>query len=1044
MTAEEAELEETPPQRRRRWGRAVLVLAGLLLAMFGIAWLQRIQIAEGFVARELAKRGVPARYIVRDIGFFRQRLENVSLGDPARPDLEAEWVDVDTGFTLNGPVVLGVRAGPVRMRGRLANGRLSLGAVDRLLPPPSGKPVTLPRLHVDLEDVRMALETPYGPVALGLKGHGRLDNGFAGQLTAGAAKLELGGCTVRSLRANVGIAIRDARPTLGGPARARTVACGETLAWEPSVELAVSLDAALTQWRGRAQIGLGSLQVPQAVAEDVAGSISFEGNAARTFGSVDLAAGEIGTDQARAQRPRVAGRYDLASAGLKFDGTVSSPSAALAPHLRAAVARMGASGAGTPVGPLIAQFARAAEAASRGGRLEAALAVDFKDGAGSARIARASFDAASGARLALDGGDGVALDWPRGGTRLHGTLTTRGGGLPEAAIQLSQARPGAPVLGTALVQPYAAGGARIALTTVRFTAGGGGVTRVSTQATLSGPLADGRIDALVAPIDARWRGSELLVNPGCVPVAFAGLRVANLVLDRSRHMVCPTGAALLTLRDGKVSGGARVSELRLGGSIGDSPMVVTAATASFDFARRDFALANVRAQIGDDSVTRFEVTRLDGQVAGRGMAGSFSEANGQIGEVPLLLSKGVGRWDFADGRLALEGALRVTDKAEVPRFNALASNDARLTLADNRIAATATLRGPISGVRVADVTLSHDLSARSGSAVLDVPGLSFMEHGLQPSDVTPLTFGVIASVHGTVSGQGRFRWNEAGVTSDGVFRTTRADLAAAFGPVTGLVTEVRFTDLLNMETAPGQEATVVELNPGVPVENGVVRYRMLGPQLVQIESGRWPFAGGLLELEPTLLDFRERKERRMTFRLTGVDAAQFVQEMEFSNLNVTGTFDGVLPMVFNERGGRIEGGQLHARDGGSIAYIGEVTQRDLGFWGNYAFQALKSLNYRSLEMTMNGSLAGDMVTQISFAGVTQGAGAKSNFVTRRLQRLPIVFNVRINAPFRQLLDSVQSYYDPSRLIERNLPALLEEQERRKAEAIQRSESETKP
>ena len=61
---------------------------------------------------------------------------------------------------------------------------------------------------------------------------------------------------------------------------------------------------------------------------------------------------------------------------------------------------------------------------------------------------------------------------------------------------------------------------------------------------------------------------------------------------------------------------------------------------------------------------------------------------------------------------------------------------------------------------------------------------------------------------------------------------------------------------------------------------------------------------------------------------------------------------------------------------------------------------------------MNGPLAGEMVTDVRFAGISQGAGAKSNFLVRRLQKLPFVFNIRIKAPFRGLLDSAQTFYDP--------------------------------
>ena len=78
---------------------------------------------------------------------------------------------------------------------------------------------------------------------------------------------------------------------------------------------------------------------------------------------------------------------------------------------------------------------------------------------------------------------------------------------------------------------------------------------------------------------------------------------------------------------------------------------------------------------------------------------------------------------------------------------------------------------------------------------------------------------------------------------------------------------------------------------------------------------------------------------------------------------------------------------------------------------------------------MNGPLAGEMLTQVKFSGISQGKGAKRNFLFDRLQKLPLVFNVRISAPFRQLIDSAQSFYDPKRLIERNLPSLLLEQDK---------------
>ena len=335
--------------------------------------------------------------------------------------------------------------------------------------------------------------------------------------------------------------------------------------------------------------------------------------------------------------------------------------------------------------------------------------------------------------------------------------------------------------------------------------------------------------------------------------------------------------------------------------------------------------------------------------------------------------------------------------------------------------------------------------------MLAVPGITFGD-SFQPNELTRLTFGVVADVKGTVSGRGDIAWSPDDVTSTGTFRTADTDLAAAFGPLTGLAGEIRFTDLLGLVTAPGQVATIAEVNPGIPVTDGVVRYRLIEGMRVQIEGGRWPLGGGEMVLEPTILDFAEDQERRMTFRVTGVDGGLFLQQFEFDNLNASGVFDGVLPMIFDASGGRIEGGKLQSRGGGNLSYVGEVSKEDVGFWGNLAFQALKSMNYRHLTIELDGPLAGEMLTAIRFAGVSQGEGTYSNFLIRRLAKLPFVFNVRIKAPFRQLIDSVQNYYDPKRLIERNLPALQAEQRRREQglppapldTTIQPSESETVP
>jgi autotransporter translocation and assembly factor TamB len=149
---------------------------------------------------------------------------------------------------------------------------------------------------------------------------------------------------------------------------------------------------------------------------------------------------------------------------------------------------------------------------------------------------------------------------------------------------------------------------------------------------------------------------------------------------------------------------------------------------------------------------------------------------------------------------------------------------------------------------VTDVSIEHQLSTGTGHALLDVRGLAF-DPNFQPDQLTRLTEGIVALVNGTVRGQGRIDWSSGGeVTSTGDFSTQNMDLAAPFGPVTGLSTSMHFTDLLGLETAPHQVATVTTVNPGIVVSNGVIQYQLLPNDLVRIERGQWPFMGGKLIL----------------------------------------------------------------------------------------------------------------------------------------------------------------------------------------------------
>jgi len=1049
----EADQAPSPGWRLPRLGRVargVLAIVIVLLVALLAVWSQRKTIATDYIDDILRRDRVQARYQIEDLALGRQRLTGVVIGDPAHPDLVADWIELYTDIGFGGVRATTIRAGHVRLRARLIGGHVSLGAIDRLLPPPSGKPFTLPAIRADVQDLRIRFVAPQGVVGLKVSGRGKLDDGFSGSLAAVSDRVKLPGCAIGRVEGVFAIHITDAQPHLQGPLRVAQAHCGQAALAGFASDVDATLGDQLDRWQGKATVMLAQAQMPQARFAGVNGTIGFTGSASATHGTLDLDAGRFVAPDAAEGGLGLSGHYALAKGAPRFTGRVTAHDARIAARYLAPLDAASRSAQGTPVGPLASAFAQAARGAAARFDLDADVAADLTGGKGSLSVSRMMLNAASGARATVSGGQGIAYDWPGGAMRIDGALALSGGGLPEMTVQLRQAGSGGPS-GQAVIAPYEAGGARLALEPLRFHTTPRGAHVFTTVMTLSGPLGDGRVDTLSLPLAGAWNArGDVLLNPACTPLSFNALSMSGLALDHARLQLCPNGSALLRVANGRVSGGARFAAPRLAGRLGGTPITIAASGATVALGDKGFAAQGLAVRLGQpERVTRLDFVELDGRFTKGAIAGTFKNGGGQIGNVPLLLSDATADWSLHDARLAVAGTMTVSDAAASARFKPLAARAVTLTLAGNRIDAKAALFPPGKDAKVADVTLTHDLASGAGRADLTVPGITFAK-GFQPDDLTSLTYGVIADVKGTIAGAGHIAWDAKGVISNGDFHTDGTDLAAAFGPVTGLSGSVHFTDLLALESAPHQLVKLATVNPGIAVNDGEIRFQTLPNTRVRIEQGVWPFAGGTLTLQPTLLDFGAPAERHLTFAVRGIDARQFLQQFDFKNLDATGIFDGELPMIFDTSGGRIENGRLVVRPGGgTLAYVGEISQKDLGFWGNMAFQALKSLKYRSLDLTMNGPLAGEVITEVHFEGLAQGTGAKRNFVLDRLQKLPFVFNVRIRAPFRSLIDSAASLYDPKRLIERNLPALIEEQNKRAAppdqpQSIQPQESRTVP
>ncbi len=1031
---EDEQTNDVPLEPRKFRGRKRRIfgtVAGILLVLLAIAYWQRISIANRVADAQLKKYGVNATYTIKDVGLRTERLENVVIGDPAHPDLTAKLVEVDVSIGFTGGTIKTVRASGVRLRGHYLNDTLSFGELDKFRDLKSKKPFEFPDLAVDLKDTQITVDTPWGRIGAGLDGTGQLRNRFAGNLGLRAPSLIKDDCSVTLANFNGRFAIESGQPNFVGPLTADSVACksaGFALT-KPIVSADIRLSKGFDRWFGNLDYSAKSLQSGATLLSMLRGKFGFDGGVSRTHYTATLdQAGYSGNPLSINKIIAGAeGHINNGPEGMSVTarGNARMVNGALQQSTLTGIDSFSGQTQNTPVGPLIAKMAPALRRAAAA--FNGALGYDVRIAPGATStilLDGISLSTKSGARINQNGIVSIGNNGSSWYLASPLSLAMVGGDLPSTKLVLRQGRGGA-WSGMVDVTPFVAKGASVAVSNLAFAGKPGAAWTFDGNAVMSGPLPGGSVTGLALPIEGRWDGRAVSLYQSCQSVKFESAKLSSLSLTRQSFRLCPdAGRPVVSTGSGGTRFAANLPNFSFIGALGSSPIHTTSAIVHFSLSD-GFTAKDVKVEMGrSDTMTHFDVATLSGKFGESGIDGTLAGGSGKIGNVPLLMEDAAGTWNYRNSILALTGAMRVSDAEQVDRFQPMLVPDVLLNLEQGVISAIGTLHEPKTGRSIADVDIRHVLATTTGRALLSVDDLKF-DDALQPEMLTPLSLGVVANVKGLVSGDGRINWDANGVTSTGRFATNSMDLAAAFGPVDGLRTEIVFTDLLGLETGPGQQARLASVNPGIAALNGQISYQLLPGKRVGVEGGRWPFAGGELVLEPTVLDFGVEAERRLTFKVVGVDAEKFLSQYEFENLRVSGIFDGTLPMVFDSRGGRIVGGTMVSRaGGGELSYLGQLSYKDMGVFANYAFNALKSIRYKELSINVEGDIAGEIITKVSFSGVQQGSLAKRNFITRQLAHLPIKFNVSITAEFLKLIGSIRSIYDPSYNNQVMLPDLI--------------------
>ncbi len=1021
--AQDADITDAPARPGRKWltfGNAIRAVVLLGVGGTAWAWVTREDIAYDIIAGELNNRGIEAEYKVEQISAYRQVLTDIVIGDPDRPDVTIERVEIITQPRLGLPGVQEVRLVRPRVFGRIADGQLSLGSLDKLLYTGGDEPFALPDLALSIDDGRALIESDYGRLGAKLRGSGNLADGFTGELAVVAPTLALADCSAQEASLFGAVSIEGGKPHFAGPLRFDSLACGETVKLaNGGVELDLLAASDLATVSGRAGIATGAGQAPGASTAALKGNSSFSWREGLLTADYRLEARDLATSEGRFAKFEADGLVRARDNFARFEGEGTIEGTGLQPGVRPGrlLADAQRSAEGTLLAPLIEQANGALASELRGARLLADFSFRQTAERLSLVVPQAELRGRSGdivlglsrAQFALEG---------EGLPRFDGNFLTGGAGLPRISGRMEQA-PGEPLSLRLSMADYVAGDARLAIPALRMTQGRDGAISFAGRVFASGAVPGGSVRGAEVPLDGTYSSDgTIALWRGCQTFKVEALEVGNLAFGRERIELCPQGQQPL-LRYGAqgLRFAASTAPLDFRARMGGAPLhLATGALAVSWPGTLSTSAALVELGEGED-VVRLTLGQLDARLEQDFIGGTFAEAAPYLPAVPLDISQGSGTWRYTDGVLSLSDvAFRLEDRAAPDRFEPLTAQSAELSLEDGVICARALLREPDSKVAVTRVALAHDLATGAGHADLAVDGITF-DSKFQPQNLSRLALGVVANVSGTVTGTGRIDWNADGVTSSGRFASDSLDLAAAFGPVKHARGEIVFTDLLGMTTAPNQTIKVGTINPGIEIYDGELRYQLTNGERLDIGGGQWPLLGGTLTLRPLTMNIGQTESRTYTVVIDGLEASRFIERLELNNLAATGTFDGVIPIVFDEDGnGFLEGGVLTSRaPGGNLAYVGQLTYEDLSFMGNLAFQTLRDLRFDDAEILLDGPLAGELVTRVRFEGIGQGEAAQKNIISRTIARLPLELRLNIRAPFYKLISSTRSLYDPSSL-----------------------------
>ncbi|MEO0465492.1 MAG: YdbH domain-containing protein [Pseudomonadota bacterium] len=638
----------------------------------------------------------------------------------------------------------------------------------------------------------------------------------------------------------------------------------------------------------------------------------------------------------------------------------------------------------------------------------------------------ARLSAASGLSITLQPfSNGPWLDFGPGGTTVRGSASLSGGGAPSVVSTLNEVtvQPfGTNVrLGETRLAPWSVSATDVAATVSGMTIEqAGDQTRIQLrgEGRVDGALAGLTVDdlALFGAVEALrgpegWRAQ--LLEGDCLSLSMDGARLQSVAFGALSLPLCPTDGRLLRQSEAGTVGEVSIGDIDLPVASDRVDGMISMEAGRLNWqSGEDLALDLTGEQLdlslttGSRTLTLNSATpRLD-ILQQTGAPITFRGALGETAFGGTLMPANVvaERLDFTirdtQSGLGGTGTIRdvlISDRRGDPLYQPL------LTTASAELSrGTLTLAGPVdladSRRTVADLAVDVAFPQIDGSISVVTRPLQFRPGGLQLHDLSDRLRGLFTDARGEMEARA-----DLTITGGRLTGTGRTDVrnfgfqTIGLGRVQGVNGAVVFDDMLALTSPPGQTVTVGSINPGIELEDGLVRFQLLNGTTARLELAEWPFAGGALLVEPALWSLAAR-DRTLTLRAEAISLAGLSERLNLPGFDADGTVSGRFPIRFEDGNTFIDNARLLADErGGTLRYTGGVgEQAGAGDERvSMAFQALRDFRFSVLEIGADGNLNDEIVLTAALIG----------FNPEVLDGTEFNFNISISSKLRQLLAS---------------------------------------